>query len=75
MNKVPYPHLDLQVINPPNYSTIILQICNPSPIPFVFNSFVVSRNPKSLNNFWRFSSYIPTPVSLTIISIIPKFDF
>jgi len=75
MNDVPSPHLDLHVIIPPNCSTIILQICNPSPIPLVFSSFVASRNPKSLNNLFRFSSYMPTPVSLTIISNIPKSDF
>ena len=34
---VPTCHFDLQIISPPNCFIIILHICKPSPMPFVFN--------------------------------------
>jgi hypothetical protein len=47
----------------------------PRPTPPVFNSFVSSRNPKSLNSLLKSSSFIPTPESYTVTSIIPFGEF
>ena len=75
MKDVPTCHFDLQIMSPPNCLTIILQICSPRPIPFVFSFCVSSKNPNSLNNFcWSFY-FIPTPESSTIISTTPYFAF
>ena len=66
MNEVPLPHSDSQIISPPSCWIIFWQICNPNPIPFVFNSYVAFKNPKSLNNLFWSSCLMPTPLSWTV---------
>ncbi len=75
MKDVPTCHYDLQTISPPNWLIISLQICNPRPIPFVFNYYVVSKNPNNLKSLVWSLSFIPIPESSTIISTAPYFEF
>ena len=55
--------LSSTVIVPPNSPTIFLQILSPSPIPEVFIYAVASSLPKSVNNFFLSSGFIPQPWS------------
>ena len=50
-------------------------MCNPRPIPFVFNYYVDSKKPNNLNNFYWSFYLIPMPVSSTIISTTPYLAF
>ena len=75
LNSVPSPMTLEQLILPPIYCTIFLQILSPSPVPLLFIcSFSVSF-PKSMNNLSIPSGDIPTPVSLTLISKFTNFSF
>ena len=75
VNVVPFCHSETHTISPPNCFTICFEMCRPSPIPFVFNSFVASRNPNSLKSFFWFSSVIPMPVSYTETWMQPCQEF
>ena len=75
MKDVPTCHFDLQMMSPPNCFMIILQMCNPRPMPFVFNYYVASKNPNILNSFYWSFFLIPIPESSTIISTTPCFAF
>ena len=63
VNLLPSSISDTQTITPPNCFTIFFEMCKPSPIPWVFSSWVTSRNPNSLNNFFWSSTFIPVPLS------------
>ena len=67
----PFFHSDSTIMLPPNSHTIFFEILRPKPIPLGFSSFVLSKKPNSLNNFFKSFFLIPTPVSLTDIYIIP----
>ena len=43
-------------------------------MPFVFMPFVESKKPNSLKSFSLSSYFIPIPLSITCISIIPTFS-
>ena len=67
----PIPYLESKLMSPLNSFTIILLICNPSPIPFVLMLLLDSRNPKSLKSLpWSYC-FIPIPESSTLIKMDP----
>jgi hypothetical protein len=67
---VPCPYLDYTPIVPLKALTIFSQITKPKPIPYVFNCFVFYRQPKSLKSLVLSFFLIPTPVSVTEITIL-----
>ena len=68
MNELPLPYIELTLISPLKFSTKVLQMLRPSPIPLVLILEVELSLPNNLNNF-RWSSWdIPTPLSSTITS-------
>jgi hypothetical protein len=57
----PCPSILLTKTWPPIYSTILLHILKPSPVPYKFLYECSSSLPKSINKFFIFYYDIPTP--------------
>jgi len=55
----------------PNILVILLEKLNPNPVPLGFNYDVCSFSniPNSWNIYFKFSFFIPTPVSIILILI------
>ena len=66
MKSVPLFSSVFTSIVPPSAVTISLQIVSPRPTPARLSFYVSLSLPKHLNSLDTFSSFIPTPVSLTI---------
>ena len=57
----PFPIILETATCPPIYSTILLQMLNPSPVPYKFISSFSSSFPKSINSLSMFYLDIPIP--------------
>lgn len=68
LNSVPFFYSLWQLILPPIYSTIDLQIDKPRPVPPVFCSLFSSNLLKLMNSLLIPSSEIPLPLSTILIS-------
>ena len=71
MNLDPLPGVDWTEISPPMASASILQIVRPRPTPSVFISLNLLILVKAVNSSLSFEGSMPTPVSTTLILILP----
>jgi hypothetical protein len=74
MNFDPLPTLDSTIISPPRAYAMFLLIVRPSPTPCLFISLLSKIFVNGENNFFNYSSSIPTPLSSTIIFIVSVND-
>ena len=70
VNFEPWASLDLTAILPSNYWTMSLQMKRPSPMPCVFIWSVLFKHPNILKRFFCSDYLMPTPVSLTISTML-----
>jgi len=70
LTTVPLPSADSISMLPPNKLHNLLHIDNPMPVPVDDCYILLSHSLKALNISLIFSFFIPTPVSLIVVSIL-----